>query len=181
METTEEALRRTTQECELLRKIVDGSVLQRWVMSLPLRHQGVLLAAVRSCDTAAKPGPAELVLDGDEIETPERLLVAYMRYCILNPADPREVDYPGAFMRPDPPDENSWKPSQFGHYPQHWYAHIMHAFQIIGYYHPQHRNRIAGWTIYERFVHNLHLNTEDRTQMDRRLTEDRIETGTVVS
>jgi flavin-dependent thymidylate synthase len=36
-----------------------NSVLQDWVMKLPRRHQGVLLASVRGCDTAPKDDPSK--------------------------------------------------------------------------------------------------------------------------
>lgn len=145
------------------------SVLQDWVMELPLRHQGVLCSAVRGCDTATKPGGIE------------RHLVPYLRRTFLNPADEREVSVPGAFMRSDPPDHKTWKPSELGHFPQHYYAHLMHAFQIVGAHHPDSQTRNQCQVIYQRMTWNLHLETESIERMDERLTEDRFLTGTVVS
>lgn len=147
------------------------SVLQDWVMRLPLRGQGGLIVGLRGCDLAPKnPGD----------DTPERALVAFLRFCVMNPADAREIDVPGAFFRSTPPDV--WKPSQFGHYPQHWYAHIMHAFEIVGYFHPDNSVRTHAFHIYSRLVHNLHLNVvETKAELLQRLTEDRIANATVVS
>lgn len=85
------------------------SVLQNWVMELPLREQGVLLTGARGCDLTPK-----LPL----LDSTERQLVGFLRYCFMNPADPREVGYePGAFFQPGPPQD--WKASEFGHYPLH--------------------------------------------------------------
>jgi hypothetical protein len=145
-----------------------ASVLQDWVMELPFRHQGVLLAATRGCDLTPK-----LPLD-----SPERHLTAYIRWCFMNPADEREVDIPGAFMQSKPP---KFRPSEFGHYPQHWYSHVMHALQVIGYKHPKVEVWQEAFSIYVMMVHSLHLNIESSDEMDERLTEDRIESGTVVS
>lgn len=153
---------------------VDNCVLQDWVIHLPRRFQGALVVALRGCDLTRKP------FDKRQ-RCPERDLTAYLRFLVLNPADPREVDVPGAFFASHPPAYH-WKASEFGHYPEHWYSHLMHAFQVVGYEHPQelsHRN----WAhdIYLTFVHNLHLRPEGRRDMWQRLCEDRLANDTVVS
>lgn len=159
------------------------SVLQDWVMELPLREQGTLLTGVRGCDVAPKyPIPADdvYIAENGRANGAERELVAFLRYCFMNPADEREVDIPGAFFQSKPPE--NWKASQFGHMPQHWYAHIMHAFEIVGYRHPdQFGIADKALQIYAKFVYNLHLQIESRQQMIERLSEDRIATNTVVS
>lgn len=157
------------------------SVLQDWVMELPLREQGTLLTGIRGCDVAPK-NPRTIVektgcSTGDD--TPERGLTAFLRYCVMNPADPREIDIPGAFFQSQPP--KNWKPSQFGHYPEHWYAHLMHCFEVVGYRCPDPRLSGQASSIYMRLVRNLHLNPETYEQFVERLSEDRIEAGTVVS
>ena len=63
------------------------SVLQDWVMELPLRFQGTLLTAVRGCDDEAKTWTSRGVA-----YSPGRRLTAFIRYCFMNPADIREVD-----------------------------------------------------------------------------------------
>jgi len=88
------------------------SVLQDWVMALPLREQGTLLTAVRGCDDEPKTWTSRGVAD-----SPGRRLTAFIRWCFMNPADPREIDVPGAFFQSAPPDP--FKPSEFGHLPQH--------------------------------------------------------------
>ena len=80
---------------------------------------------------------------------------------------------------PDPPFP--FKASEFGHLPQHWYSHAMHALEIIGYHHPDLRIARGAYTLYAQMVKNLHLNPESEEQQWVRLTEDRIATNTVVS
>jgi hypothetical protein len=80
---------------------------------------------------------------------------------------------------PTPPDP--FKPSQFGHLPQHWYSHVMHALEIIGYHHPDAELAGHGYRMYLAMVHNMHLNPETKEQQWSRLTEDRIATNSVVS
>lgn len=151
------------------------SVLQDWVMELPLRHQGTLLTAVRGCDFEAKTWTSQGIG-----YSPGRRLTAFIRYCFMNPADPREVDFQeGSFFMSQPP--NPFKPSEFGHLPQHWYSHAMHALEIIGYRHPNDYTRVQALGLYTAMVYNLHLNPESQAQMNMRLTEDRISKGVVVS
>lgn len=150
------------------------SVLQDWVMELPLRMQGVLCNASRCCDTAPKP-----VTGGDA--TPERELTSFLRYLIYNPADIRELEYKGGYINPNPPDHKSWKPSMLGHYPLHWYSHLMHGYQICAYMHPDPPIKDYCFRVYHRLVDNLHLNVESSIRMQDRLTEDRVANGTVVS
>ena len=154
------------------------SVLQDWVTQLPLREQGTLLTAVRGCDDEPKTWTARGVA-----YSPGRRLTAFIRSCFMVPADAREVDAAeGAFFQSRPPEP--FKPSEFGHLPQHWYAHAMHALEVIGYRHPDQAPGGVGTTaflLYSMMVHNLHLNIETPQEFACRLSEDRVATGTIVS
>lgn len=151
------------------------SVLQPWVEDLPLRFQGTLLTAVRGCDLEPK-----LWTKTGVSYSPGRRLTAFIRFCFMNPADPREIDVEeGAFLMSTPPDP--FKPSEFGHLPQHWYSHVMHALEIIGYHHPNFDLKVTSKYLYEKMVSNLHLTMESEGQQWNRLVEDRIAKGEVVS
>lgn len=146
------------------------SVLQDWVMELPLRAQGTLLTGIRGCDLTPKY----------PLNALERRLVGAIRFAVMNPADPREVDKePGCFFISQVPE--NFKPSSLGHYPQHWVSHVMHCAEIIGYCHPDPLVRIKWNHVYSRLVYSLHLEPETKERMIERLTEDRIAAGTVVS
>jgi hypothetical protein len=142
-------------------------------MELPLREQGTLLCAVRNCDVSVKP------FTYVENENPARDLTCYLRWCIWNAADPREIDVPGALFRSAPP--KNWKPSQLGHLPQHYYSHLMHAFEVVGYRHPDLEVSYFANAIYQQLVHNMHLYPEPKQAMIERLSEDRVAKGTIVS
>ena len=151
------------------------SVLQDWVMDLPLREQGTLLTCVRGCDSEPKQWTSTGVA-----YSAGRRLTAFIRYSFMVPADIREVDsQEGAFMMSTPP--RPFKPSEFGHLPEHWYAHAMHALEIIGYRHPDNIVRERALFMYHKMVENLHLQPETKEQMIKRLSEDRFVSGTVVS
>jgi hypothetical protein len=66
----------------------------------------------------------------------------------------------------------------------------MHAYEIVAYRHPDNKYVFDNQeestayncqVIYLKLVHGLHLEPECREDMIRRLSEDRIATGTVVS
>lgn len=154
---------------------MNRSVLQDWVMELPLREQGTLLTCVRGCDDE----PKSWVSTGVAYSQGRRL-TAFIRWCFMVPADPREVDsQEGSFLMSKPP--HPFKPSEFGHLPQHWYSHAMHALEVIAYRHPNLNVSMAAQTLYAKMVHNMHLNIESYDQMVTRLSEDRIANNTVVS
>lgn len=150
------------------------SVLQDWVMELPLREQGTLLTAVRGCDFEPKQWSRTGFSD-----SAGRRITAYIRYCFMNPADPREIDIPGSFFQSMPP--YPFKPSEFGHLPQHWYSHVMHGLEVLAYRHPNNKISYECICLYEQMVHNLHLNIESKDEMIARLSEDRIAKNNVVS
>lgn len=142
-----------------------NSVLQGWVMELPLREQGTLLTGIRGCDVTPKM----------PLDSLPRQLTAYLRFLVLNPADEREVGIPGSFFQDQPPAD--WKASEVGHLPTHWYTHVMHGYEVVGYRRPS----AAALDIYVRLAESLHLPTESKESMIRRLSEDRIASDTVVS
>jgi hypothetical protein len=152
-----------------------SSVLQDWVMELPLRFQGTLLTCARGCDVEPKTWTSTGVA-----YSPGRRLTAFIRWCFMIPADIREVDsQEGAFMMSTPPVP--FKPSEFGHLPLHWYTHAMHSLEIIGYHHPIKEVAETALTMYVVMVRTLHLEAEVYMSLERRLTEDRIANNSVVS
>jgi hypothetical protein len=144
------------------------SVLQDWVMELPLREQGTILTAIRGCDLTPK-----LPLD-----SPERQLVGWIRNAVLNPHDKREIGVKGAFFQTEFP---KFKPSEFGHYPLHWYAHVMHTLEVIAYRSPNDVQAAKALDGYVDMVLSLHLTPETKDEMISRLSEDRIASGNIVS
>ena len=146
------------------------SVLQDWVMELPLREQGTLLTAVRGCDLTPKY----------PLDSVERSLVACIRGAFMVAADEREVDVEnGSFMSRRIPQ--NWKPCALGHYPQHWVSHVMHAIEVLGYRHPDMPTRLQWHRVYEMLCHSLHVPCEPFEVFVARMSEDRIASGEVVS
>lgn len=138
------------------------SILQTWATELPLRHQGVLLAAVRGCD-------------GQPKENSAKPITRAIRGAFLNPADRREMSKPSSFMTEGfTQEELNLFLKSWDHYPIHFIDHILHACEVIGYKHPGAGTRVLFQIAYKRMVNKLHLNPESEQEMDTRLTEDRI-------
>lgn len=55
----------------------------------------------------------------------------------------------------------------------HYYAHFMHAAEILGYKHPDDKVREFWFSVYERMAHALHLWPESQKEMDLRLGDNR--------
>jgi hypothetical protein len=125
------------------------------------------MTCARGCDLEPKTWA-----EGEVVYSPGRRLTAFIRWCFMHPADQREVDErEGAFMMSHPPAP--FKPAAFEHLPQHWYGHVMHALEVIGYRHPQQEVAAVAYMMYAKMVDNLHLVPETKTQMIARLSEDR--------
>ncbi len=138
------------------------SILQDWVMGLGLRQQGVLLGAIRGCDTMGK-------------EDPSKAFVRVLRGFLLNPhcGDARKAR--SFIANPDLFEADRLFAAfvrDMDHYPLHYVTHLMHAIQIVGCYHPN--KDIASWYLnfYNTMCHKLHVNPETIVQLEGRLNAD---------
>jgi hypothetical protein len=138
------------------------SILQDWVMELGLRHQGVLLTVVRGCDTAPK-------------DDPSKLFTRCIRAVILNAhcGDPAKAR---TFIEAVSPEIQSQRFHAFrknlDHYPHHYVMHALHALEIIGYKHPDQRQREEFKFFYLILCRGLHVNPETEDQLNERLNAD---------
>lgn len=144
------------------REIPPTGILQEWVAKLGLRQQGVLLTAVRGCDTAPKRDPS-------------KQLSRAIRGMILNthcknPEDARsfiEVCSKGELYR-----RMGMFANDCDHYPHHFIMHILHASEIIGYCHPVHEDSVVWLEFYNKLCWGLHLTPETCREMNIRLNAE---------
>lgn len=143
------------------------SVLQDWVCRLPFMQQSVLLSAMRNADGVAKRHPS-------------KMLVRWYRRCVvLSAFDRKALTNPweaggGSYTGPIPSDMNLAQVTDHfidarDEMSLHYFAHFMHAAEIIGYKHPDENIRFFWNTVYLRMVHALHTWPETEEQMDLRL------------
>lgn len=139
-----------------------SSVLQDWVTTLGLRHQGVLLTAIRGCDTAPK-------------DDPSKRFVRCYRAVVLN-AFCGDAKKAATFIEYALPADEEKRFLEFrkncDHYPQHYVSHLMHAIEIVGYHHPDGNVRERWKGYYRALCRGLHVNPETREQLDDRLYLD---------
>lgn len=140
------------------------SILQPWAAQLGLRHQGVLVSAVRGCDSVPR-------------EDPIKQLVRYYRACLLR-AHCGDAAKASSFMIEVANGQEFAALSDpvlksMDHYPLHYILHFIHAAQIMGYKSPSNRLSRQWWRdFYHRACRKLHLNPETWEQLDERLNAD---------
>ena len=137
------------------------SILQDWVMGLPLRYQGTLLAAMRGCDSVPR-------------ECSAKNIIRAIRVACLNPADERELKYVGGYMSFNILVDFDPALLEFrrdlDHYPFHFVTHILHAIEVIGYTHPSGATRARFNAGYFALVRAFHLKPESGKELYERMT-----------
>lgn len=153
-------------------------VMQKWIHELTLMQQTVLMTSVRGPDGVAKYHSCKF------------LLRWYRRCTLLNSLTKKVMTTPyefggGSFTGPSytpTTTKHDWEPrmndlladylKSLDELPHHFQLHFMHAAEIIGYKHTDHK--IRGWwqMVYFELVHDMHLNPETEEQLDYRLADD---------
>lgn len=137
-------------------------ILQDWVTELGLRHQGVLLAAIRGCDTAPK-------------EDPSKKFVRAYRSFILNAhcGDAAKASsFIEAVSENELCDRFETLSRNLDHYPHHYVMHLVHAVEIVGHKHPDNAVQTLWKFMYCDLCARLHVNCETEAQLDFRLNAD---------
>lgn len=144
-----------------------GSVLNPWVRTLTFMQQSVLLAMVRNADGINK-------------HHPQKQLIKWFRRCVLQSAfDRRHLEMPGlpgggSFTGPVHDieaalDEFIWARDEMT---LHYFAHAMHAFEILGYKYPEPAYRDFWHRAYMRCVDAMHMMPETEEMLDQRLCDN---------
>lgn len=141
------------------------SILQPWVENLGLRHQGVLMSAMRGCDVAPRHDPSKLI---------QRLL----RAAVLVPHTGKYGN-PKTYITIEPDGDKWWDIASpflknWDHYPNHYVMHFTHATEIIGYHGPEDLPVFSHrWLmVYHAVVRALHIQPETKEELDLRLNAD---------
>jgi hypothetical protein len=143
------------------------SILQPWVEELPLRMQGVLMSAVRGCDTAPRHDTSKIL---------QRIYRSEILECSCG--DPQKsvsyilpADVPTTVRRMNEFLEDC------DHYPVHFVLHVVHAAEILGYYHPDHVRRDMWNGFYAQACKKFHVKPEQQNELRDRLTAPEEEFG----
>lgn len=155
-------------------KTVARPAQQDWVCTLPIMQQSVLFAAIRNAD-------------GVEKRHPSKGLLRWFRRCILlsafdgraltDPNEPGGGSFTGTLSNQY---EVTWSLEDAADYfldsrdsmTLHYYAHAMHAFEIVGFHHPDRAIRDFWHGVYLRMCHALHMLPETLEMMELRLCDN---------
>jgi hypothetical protein len=138
-----------------------NSIVQDWATELGLRHQGVLVSAVRGCDSITK-------------EDPMKLLTRFYRACVLK-AHVGDARKASSYMIWCDHGHEFWAIAEpvlksFDHYPVHFLLHFLHASEILGYKMPSNTVQKQWWLeFYRKLCRRMHINPETEVQLDERL------------
>lgn len=139
----------------------DQGILQAWVVILGLRHQGVLMSAIRGCDVVSR-------------DDASKWLARYYRGCILVPHC-KDLAKSASFMMPMHGQlPKFWEYANtmlnfHDHLPHHYIMHVVHSAEVLGYKHPDAIIQGTWRDFYRLFCDKLHLNFETEKQLDERL------------
>ena len=166
------------------------SVLQSWVFDLSIMQQTVLIEIVRGPDGLTKYHVS-------------KFLLRWYRRCLVTSAfEGRVLTNPwegggGSFTGPSISDDRAhemfdeagnggdpnWEKPMLeilnevirsaDEMPHHFYRHMMHGFEIMGYKHPDERIRTFWHLCYRRLSMDMHLHMETAEELDVRLGDTR--------
>ncbi len=131
-----------------------GFVLQAWMAELPWKQQSVIFSSLRGPDLSR---PIAV-----------KKLNRWLRSVTQNNADP-STEYMKKIVLPKIEDLKE----EVGYCTMHYFTHLLHALEIIGYNHPDKSVRDVGQKYYFGLVDFAHLNPETKEQLNKRL-EDRV-------
>jgi hypothetical protein len=137
------------------------SVIKDWVSELPFTQQALLMLSLRGADGLGKYNSTKEVIH-------------FMRDLVLHAAYPNYTGKPEGFMRAD---YKNWETvvkhffNDIDSYPLHFYMHLIHASEVIGYNHPD-EDIVQCWlSFYNYACHLFHMNPETKEQLNLRLSK----------
>jgi hypothetical protein len=130
------------------------TVLQKWMLDIPIKMQSTLILGLRGPDTHACP----------EVKK----ICRWLRSLSFLPGDPTNVPQ---FMgeMPDRIIEKSPINKELEFCTQHFYIHLMHALEVVAYRHPDPKIASHAYLLMGGMCHLLHLESETHLQFEFRL------------
>jgi hypothetical protein len=133
-----------------------NSVLQPWLMEIPLRMQSTLILGLRGPDTHVCPNVKKIQ--------------RWMRGLAFVPGNP---DNCKEFMTniADLPsfEEKGPLAKELEFCSQHFYSHLMHALEVVAYCYPNGAERLEAFTLFHRMCDAMHLPVEQKMNFETRL------------
>jgi hypothetical protein len=134
---------------------VNESVLQDWVVALPIRMQSTLVLSLRGPDGYNVPNV--------------RAWVRWLRGHAFKPGNPNNVR--NFMLDTEPPQlvEKGMLARELETLPQHFYGHLMHSVEVVAYRHPDPAVSRRAYEMYEGMCDLMHVSVEDDFHFNERL------------
>jgi len=143
--------------------------MQKWVESVTLMQQTVLVTAIRGADTLPKDHLSKYLLRWYR----RCVLVSAFDRCTLDdPHDPRGGSFMGPIGEPSLDQLASTYLRSVDELPFHFHMHLVHAAEIVGYKHPNPKTRDWWHSFYLAAVRDMHLHPESESDLDSRLGDN---------
>lgn len=158
----------TSQECRIGWRLdlvfsKTGSVVKAWVSKLGLRQQGVLLTAVRGCDTVVKD---------DRVKAISRAFRETILHCHCGDAS-KAKSFIQVMNYATLKGHMHAVLQSHDHYPHHYLMHLVHASQILAFYGSGHVEQVDLWDdFYKKMCRKFHMNPETFEELAARLDAD---------
>jgi len=130
------------------------SVLQDWLVKIPIRMQSTLLLGLRGPDTHRAPGI--------------KAILRWLRGLAFKPGNPDNVK---EFMGEMPPRivEKDSTAKELEFCSQHFYSHMMHALEVIAFRHPEPDIALRATGLFVDMCSLFHLHIESKELFEQRL------------
>lgn len=130
------------------------SVLQPWLEEIPIRMQSTLLLGLRGPDTHACPNV--------------KAIGRWLRGLAFKPGNPANVrEFMGAM--PDRIVEKGPAAKELEFCSQHYYSHLAHALEVVGYCHPDHAVAEHAHALFADMCALMHMPVESPSSFAKRL------------
>ena len=131
-------------------------VLQDWLGYIPIRMQSTLILGLRGPDTHHAPKIKEIA--------------RWLRGHAFKPGNPENMR---EFMHHELPDllEKNDLAKELEFCTQHYYSHLMHAVEVIGYRHPNTRVAVEALRLFHQMCAAFHLTVESKQDFEERLKQ----------
>lgn len=130
------------------------SVLQDWLVKIPIRMQSTLILGLRGPDTHCTPDV--------------KSITRWLRGLAFKPGNPANVK---EFMHSEPAMilEKGSTAKELEFCTQHFYSHLMHALEVIAYKHPDIKVAMVALDRYTAMCRAFHLPNETTDEFEERL------------
>lgn len=130
------------------------SVLQNWVVELPIRMQSTLILGLRGPDTHACPNIKKIT--------------RWLRGLTFKPGNPANCkEFMGEM--PDRILEKSPCAKELEFCSQHYYSHLMHSLEVVAYRYPMRENATTAYYLFKDMCSLFHLPIEPLAEFEERL------------